>query len=162
MSNYKTVPTEFTVEEGLDTTEIEGLRDEMQEWVDNMSGTNLENTSKYEMAEEAVSQLDRVGDINFDEIWDAFPENCPVKVDELKALKFTCHLFEPKSKRQHASRAYRLSNAITHIIGSLEAVEDYLEDRKEEEEVKAILQAVEEIKDSVQDLDSVDFPGMFG
>ena len=161
MANYKRILTEFVVEEGLDTLEIEGLRDEMQEWVDNMSGTNLENTSKYEMAEEAVNQLDSVDSINFDEIWEAIPEDCVVSADELKAIKFTCYLFAPYGKG-HLSRDYRLSNAVTHIGLALEAMEDYLEDRKEAEGVKDILQVIGEIKDSVEELDGVDFPGMYG
>ena len=39
MGKYKLVREKFTVGDGLDTSEIESLRDEMQEWVDNMGGT---------------------------------------------------------------------------------------------------------------------------
>jgi len=166
MSSYKRVPTEFTVEEALDTLEIEDLRDEMQEWVDNMSGTALENTSRYERAEEAASQLDAVDSINFEDIWDAIPEDCFVSSEELKAIKFTSNLYIPKSRKQHPSRAYRLSNAITHITDALQEMRDHIENRLDgkevPEDIKEILAVIEEAESAVQDLDSVDFPGMFG
>ena len=166
MSSYKSVPTEFTVEEALDTLEIQDLRDEMQEWVDNMSGTGLENTSRYEMAEEAVSELDRVDDIDFDEIWDAIPENCIITAEDLKAIKFTCSLYTPKSRKQHPSRSYRLSNAICHITDALEEMREYidakLDGKDTPEDIRKILEAIDSVESSVQDLDSVDFPGMFG
>ena len=39
-------------------SELEALHGEMQDWADNMSGTNLENTEKYQRVEEAASQLE--------------------------------------------------------------------------------------------------------
>jgi len=162
MGKYKRVREKFTVDEGLDTTEIESLRDEMQGWVDNMSGTALENTSRYQMAEEAVSQLDQVDGVDFDEIWGAVPEDCGITVDELKAIEFTCTIFTPKSRRQSTSRAYRLSNTITHITGALDAIRNYLEDKKDIEGISSVLDAVDGIESQVQDLDGVEFPGMYG
>ena len=165
MSSYKSVPTEFTIEEALDTTEISDLRDEMQEWVDNMSGTGLENTNKYQMAEEAVSQLENVDSINFDEIWDELPDDGLISADELMAVKFTSNLYTPKSRKQHPSRAYRLSNAITHITDALQEMRDYIEDKlgaKEmPEEVKSLMSAIGDIESQIQELDNVEFPGMF-
>lgn len=162
MSSYKIIQENYTVEEGLDTMEIQDLRDEMQDWVDNMSGTGLENTNRYEMAEEAVSQLDDVDSIDFEEIWNAIPEDCPITEEELKAIKYTCILYTPKSKKQQPSRSYRLANALSHIRGALQAIEDYLEDKKDVEGVNDILQVADDIGGQVGDLDSVDFPGMFG
>ena len=166
MSSYKSVPTEFTVEDALDVTEITDLQQEMQDWADNMSGTALENTSKYEMVNEAVSQLDAVDSINFDGIWDAIPDDGLVSAEELKAIKFTSNLYTPKSRKQHPSRAYRLSNAITHITDALQEMRDYIEDKLDGkdpiDDIKGILDAIDEVESSVQELDNVDFPGMFG
>ena len=39
-------------------TELENLQTEMQNWADNMSGTNLENTGKYQQVEEVASLLE--------------------------------------------------------------------------------------------------------
>ena len=38
--------------------EISQLQSEMQEWADNMSGTNLEHTTKYENVSETASEID--------------------------------------------------------------------------------------------------------
>ena len=43
------------IEEGL--SEVETLADEMESWRDNMSGTNLENTEKYQSVEECADIL---------------------------------------------------------------------------------------------------------
>ena len=43
------------MEEGL--SEIETLADEMESWRDNMSGTNLENTEKYQSVDECAETL---------------------------------------------------------------------------------------------------------
>jgi len=90
MGKYKQVKEKFTVDDGLDTSEIEGLRDEMQEWVDNMGGTALENTSRYQMAEEAVNTLSRVDDIRFDDIWDAVGNTKSLTVEGLKDRALIC------------------------------------------------------------------------
>lgn len=38
--------------------EMEELRDELQNWLDGLSGTNLENSNKAQMLEEAISNLE--------------------------------------------------------------------------------------------------------
>jgi tRNA U34 5-carboxymethylaminomethyl modifying GTPase MnmE/TrmE len=51
--------------ENIDTGEVESLLDELQQWMDSMTGTNLESTGKYQMLEEAVSSLqDAVDSLN--------------------------------------------------------------------------------------------------
>jgi hypothetical protein len=47
--------------------DVESLRDELESWRDGMSGTNLENTEKYSMLEEAISALESV-ETEFDEV----------------------------------------------------------------------------------------------
>lgn len=48
--------------EGVDTSEIESLLDELQSWMDSLTGTNLENTGKYQMLDEAVTYLQEAVD----------------------------------------------------------------------------------------------------
>ena len=160
MGKYKQVREKFTVGDGLDASEIESLRDEMQEWVDNMSGTALENTSRYQMAEEAVSQLDRVDDIGIDDIWDAV-NNTECLTEDLKNLEYEVILFKVKSRRQHPSRTYRLSNAISAINGAIECLREFLEPY-ESDEVSEVRAAIDEVESVVQELDGVEFPGMYG
>ena len=38
--------------------EVRILKEELEEWMSNLMGTNLENTTKYEQLEEAVSLLE--------------------------------------------------------------------------------------------------------
>lgn len=158
MKGYKSVTLEATIENVLDTTPIEDLRDEMQDWADNLSGTALENTGKYEEIEEAISQLDGVDKIDFDEIWGAVPEGFEPTVEEMKAICIKTSQRLPYGKR-HPSRACRLDNAVTSIRDGLEELRMVLDGKNE---AHNILEAIDEIDDKIQELDSVDFPGMFG
>ena len=169
MGKYKLVMEKFTVDGGLDTTEIESLRDEMQEWVDNMGGTALENTSRYQMAEEAVSQLDRVDEVNFEDIWDAVSRTeCLTSLTEdLKNLEYEVGVFKVKSRRRSPSRAYRLSNAISAISGAIECLREFLETHEgdqphESDKIREVRTAIDEVESTVQEFENVEFPGMYG
>ena len=160
MGKYKQVREKFTVGDGLDASEIESLRDEMQEWVDNMSGTSLENTSRYQMAEEAANQLDQVDYIGLENIWEAV-NNTECLTKDLKNLEYEVVIFKVKNRRQYPSRAYRLSNTISAINGALECLKNFLEPY-EADEVGDIRCAIDEVESTVQELDGVEFPGMYG
>ena len=150
----------FTVEEGLDLSEVESLRDEMQEWVDNMGGTALENTSRYQMASDAVDTLDNVDSIDFKEIWNEVKLGEDLDEDTLKGLRYECTLFKVKSRRQSPSRAYRLSNVLSVANGAIECLRSYLEPYGERADgVRSVL---DDIESSLQDFDSVEFPTMYG
>lgn len=43
-------------------SDVETLKEEMQNWLDGLSGTNLENSNKYSMLEECVSALESIHD----------------------------------------------------------------------------------------------------
>jgi len=161
MGKYKQVTETLTVEDGLDLSEIESLRDEMEEWVDNMGGTALENTNRYQMASDAKDTLDNVDEIRFEEIWEVMEDSESLTEEGLKALTYQVVIFRPKSRRQSTSRAYRLSNALSVIDGALGCLETFLEPYSEEE-VGEVRKAISNISSQVQDLDSVDFPGMYG
>lgn len=40
--------------------EVNILKEELEEWKSNLEGTNLENTTKYEQLEEAISGLEEI------------------------------------------------------------------------------------------------------
>jgi iron only hydrogenase large subunit-like protein len=160
MGKYKQVQEEFTVEQGLDISDIESLRDEMTEWRDNMDGTGLENTSKYEAVSEAADQLDNVDSITFDDL-DSALEEAGIQ-EEVKALKYTTTQFVPRSKRQSTSRAYRLSNAVAIVTGALDAIETYLNEQEDQDKVSDIQTEVDNLRGLIEEMDSVEFPGMFG
>lgn len=48
------------INDGLE--EIQSLQEEMQDWYDNMSGTNLESTEKYETVGECADSLQTTAD----------------------------------------------------------------------------------------------------
>lgn len=160
MGKYKLVKEKFTVDEGLDVSEIESLRDEMQSWVDNMSGTALENTSRYQMASDAADQLSRVDEVRIEDIWDAV-SSTEYLTEDLRNLEYEVGIFKVKSRRQYPSRAYRLSNTISAINRAIECLRDFLEPY-EDNEVGEVRAAIDEVESVVQDLDSVEFPGMYG
>src|SRR5712692_3137801 len=54
--------TEATVRDLLDASEVSGLRDEMQEWHDNLEGANMSHLPKFEEVEECLSALEDVAD----------------------------------------------------------------------------------------------------
>jgi len=160
LGKYKLVKEKFTVDEGLDVSEIESLRDEMQSWVDNMSGTALENTSRYQMASDAADQLSRVDEVRIEDIWDAV-SSTEYLTEDLRNLEYEVGIFKVKSRRQYPSRAYRLSNTISAINRAIECLRDFLEPY-EDNEVGEVRAAIDEVESVVQDLDSVEFPGMYG
>ena len=43
--------------------EVDTLYEELEQWMDNMSGTNLENTEKYQQLEMAIEQLYEIQDL---------------------------------------------------------------------------------------------------
>lgn len=45
-----------------DKAEIEALKEEIESWYDNMTGTNLENTEKYSLLEECKDNLESIID----------------------------------------------------------------------------------------------------
>jgi len=159
MGKYKQVKKQFTVAESLDIAEIETLRDEMAKRRDNMDGTGLENTRKYESVSEAAETLDNVDSIDFDDLWTVIKE-AGFK-DEVGALTFKTIQFTVRSRRQLPSRPYRLSNAIGIIYGALDCLEAYLKG-KDEEKIRPIQDELGSLRDAVGEIESVKFPGMFG
>jgi chromosome segregation ATPase len=149
--NYKMVARKADLETALGEafSEIESLRDEMEEWKSSLEGTNFEQTERYSRIEEAQDTLD-----------DALNSQ-PDVPDSLAGLEVEWHEGVKKSKRRGPSRAARLGNA-SNAIG---AVIDLLTDKDSEDpdagadETTSLLSQLEEIRDNI---DGVEFPGMFG
>ena len=65
MAKYKSRATRLLealdlIEQGM--SEIDALAEEMESWRDNMTGTNLENTQKYQDVEECAETLRQAHD----------------------------------------------------------------------------------------------------
>lgn len=142
--------------------ELQGLRDEMSEWADNLEGSNLSATEKCGRVRECADNLDQVAD---DE-----PEmNAIVGVVEV-----TVGVQVPRSKRQSASRAVRAGNAEAMLNAVAEAVREYATDLEApaqgtegtDEGTQDVIDACETLADHVEntagELSGLEFPGMFG
>lgn len=144
MAAYKTVNRTSTIGAAISEAygELQGLRDEMQEWRDNLE-ERFSQTSKYEAVSECVDQLDQVADDEPD-------------VDE-KIAKLALEYPEQVSTRKNRSpgRATRASNA--GLI--LRAVIDVLEAHDASDEHQDLIDAMTEHADAV---DGLEFPGMYG
>lgn len=78
--------------EGFDTGELEALAEEIGSWRDNMSGTSLENTGKFEQVSDAASTLEDIDTeapeiTSLDEIDEAADE-LENRADELEGVEF--------------------------------------------------------------------------
>lgn len=121
-------------------SDLQTLRDEMQETVDNMEGANMEHLPKYDTASEAVSELDVC-------------DNEPDVPEALADLEVEYSEQVNKRKGRGPSREVRLSNA----TAMLQAVRDLLNERENDDAADELVQEIDE----AADLD-VTFPGMYG
>lgn len=180
--NKKFVKEESTIESAFDLgrSTMEELKDEMDEWRENMegAGTGLENTGKFETIQETASTLeDAHCEIETVEI-PAKLNGWPVEYSYLKpygrkpmsrydrsgmaqsalegvldVLESIVTAFEEKSKDGHAESDVEVLQA--------DQLRD-LDDEALEELVTQIKDIQSEIENSKDGLEQAEFPGMFG
>ena len=186
---YKAVTEEWGVESALlNYPEIRSLAGEMESWRDNMQGTALENTGKFELVEEAVETLDNNAsecETQADSLVEKIRELAPSLLEE----KISVILQATRSRRKFPSRSVRLSNttapigvARDHLNGRLDQIKTLIADGEEHlffpdldetgfspemkiqvtEDIEEIETYLTEIEDIISNLESVEFPGMFG
>jgi hypothetical protein len=156
--SQKRTPVEGTIDMAVDTcfSEMEGLRDELQDWYDNLS-ENFQNSSKGEALQEAIDSIESVD-----------RPDVPTEPEALAILK--CDWIEDRSRK--LSRSGRRDNAINALSAAKDAAQawvDEQEDKKAEnpsEEHLQMVQNVEEFVDALGEAQSsfedVQFPGMYG
>lgn len=143
MKSYKSVKSEGTPEALIESasSELEEVREELESWMSNMEGTNLEQGAKYSMLQEAVSELENI----------QMPEP-----DEWPHImtKVIYHESVPKRKNRSPSRQVRIENA----IGKVAAVVEFYESLDEiPEDFESYLDELREIANF-----TVEIPGMYG
>jgi len=78
--------------EDVDTSELESLKEEMENWRDNMSGTSLENTGKYSEVEEAADSLGSIDvegkSIDSPDDIESVADELESAADELESVNF--------------------------------------------------------------------------
>ena len=159
MGKYKSEIRELSLEEALDVSDIEELKGEMEEWVSNMSGTALENTGKYQAADDAVGQLETPAGITFEDLWSYIPDD---KRDAIQETKIKIAYDVPRSRKQSTSRAIRLSNAVSQVETALQWLMDNLVDANPDQDYSSLKDEIDTITGDLGESESVEFPTMFG
>lgn len=139
--------------------DVQSLRDEMQDWADNMSSNNMEHLPKYEEVDAAREELDQVADSE-PELPSAFPAGF---VDEVKWTE--CHTYARSQSR--STRASDCSAALSAVVDHIEAF--FVAHPDENDAVYGVTPTLfddlREYADSIQEiidvLDNISFPGMY-
>jgi chromosome segregation ATPase len=155
--------------------EIESLSDEMSSWRDNMEGTNLEYTSKYETVSESADVLeDQLGNL----------ENVISEIEEIEGFDLQKTTEVTLTESRKPSRRDRLDMAIAYLSAAKDELQDQVDEMREKvrqleeldvltPEQKEEMDKLEESADSMEDqlneldniiseLENVEFPGMYG
>lgn len=145
-------------------SELQGLRDEVREIVENASGTGLENTQRIQTLSETADTLD------------SHVDDEPDAPDAITAEPQKQITYVEMTKKRGVSRAQRHDNAIAQLSAAVAGVEEMIEALEAEEE-KAAEEQKEQIEEKKSDLETyrdaiqelidnldgaVEYPGMFG
>lgn len=157
MSSYKPVTTEYSVADAIANgySELQSLRDEMQETADNMSGANMEHMPKYETASTTADTLG-----NFCDDEPEVPEeagNGRIQVTEMVN----------KRKGRGPSRQVRLDNAVAMLEAAkahLETLQEAAEEGEGEKETgdDDYQELIDKLDEDIGEASGCEFPGMYG
>lgn len=127
--------------------EFESLRDELQEWYDNLP-ESFQNGSKGDALQEAVSQLEDLSEPS-------------INSEEIRQLGIVCL---PGTLRS-CSRSARCSNAVEILESCVEALQEMKDKKSDEncmtEEVGECESLIDELSQAIDTANYVEFPGMY-
>lgn len=152
MGSYKLVMEKCSLADAVSNGygELQGLRDEMREWAENMEGGNLGQTTKCQDVAAVADTLDE------------FADNEPDVPETLGAIVVDVPLQHNKRKGRGDSRAVRCGNAVAYLRAVMDYCQEYLEDESNPQEAR---DAAEELADNldnpVSEADGIEFPGMY-
>ena len=137
--------------------EAEGLKEELENWRDGMSGTNLENTEKFAEIEEAINQLDTA----YSTLQEALDYNEELMTD----INANESLIKPKSRPKRLSRIIaNISNVIERLDETIEGLEKEA-DKSGDEATLTRKDELNDFKDEVgrtlDELEAVEIPVPF-
>lgn len=165
-TKLKICSTEITVADAVANglSDLETLRDELQEWYDNLP-ESFQNGSKGDTLQEAIDALSEV---------DCLPAPDCIGMNhddesepgEIGGTRFTYVAY----RKRKMSRSLRRDEATAQLRGALDAMRDELEKAgndegqpdsylKTRDEIEAFCDELENLIDSAE---SVEFPGMYG
>ncbi len=155
--SYKPVTTEYSVADAIANgySELQSLRDEMQEIVDNMSGANMEHLPKYETANEACDTLGN------------FCDDEPEVPEEAGAGRIQVTEMVNKRKGRGPSRSVRCGNAVSMLEAAkahLETLQEAAEEGEGEKEAgdDDFQTLIDKLEEDIGEAEGVEFPGMYG
>jgi sugar phosphate isomerase/epimerase len=161
MGKRKMITREMTLDGVVNEaySEFSNLRDEMQDWADNMESANMEHLPKYDAVSEARDALENFSDNEPD-----MPKVVPEGLVTLLTWE------ESGRKRRHVSRADRCSEAAALLDRAIAHVQEFLDAHDDDD---AVWQAegcdrdeweqwVNDLTEAKDEAEAVDFPGMYG
>lgn len=142
------------------------LQEEMTEWRDNMSNANMDHLPKYEQVEQAVDELENADiESRGDALYRAL-DAARAPGDGIEPLPGAAELvshaliFRVGKKRQ--SRADRLDEARVRLEAALDVIDEFVESNREDNRIADLEHAASEMREAIDELGGVEFPGMFG
>jgi len=150
---YKMESRTTTIEAAIGDAygELQSLRDEVREVVDNASGTPAENTGRIQTMGDTADSLDN------------FVDDEPEVPDGIGDLKVDYSESVNKDKRRGPSRAVRCSNAQNMLQAAAEALRAWVEgDGAKHENKSDAEELAEKLDEHASECDSLEFPGMMG
>lgn len=159
MGSYKNQTTETNVSSVEDAiSQLEELGSECREIVDNAS-ENLQQTSRIQTFEETASTLEGI--------------SAPDIPDCVADLTMTVTTQVSTRKGRGESRAVRRDNELAVLSAARDAVDEWINTRTGEiedeggsvddnEDVQAAVEFVGELENIISDVESCEFPGMYG
>ncbi len=133
--------------------ELNALKEEMEEWRDNMDGTGLESTDKYQEVEECVDDLDAALEDFDPEVAASNPNLSGISVPvEPGSLFVSCN---HRGKRKRIGRHWRAQE----VCNILHAIEQAV--RAKQSPDKQVGEFADLIRNVVHGADSIEFPSAF-
>lgn len=156
--------------------DVEDLKDEMEEWRDNMP-ESLQSSDKYNQVDEAANTLGNAVD-ELEEACEGIKhllEELPKDAGEMSFLDLDIHYTEHKMYKGYLMpRWVRLANPCAALESAVRYIEDHTEHIAKDlaskdlsvdrtEDYTAELESyIKQVDDALGDLQGVEFPSMFG
>jgi len=176
---WKTITETISLKDALDyaKSDLQSLSEEITEWRDNIEGTPLENTSKYETVSECADILEDQSSSLEETVDNILALEGKVSGKETTAEPFgkTLTVTWSKPYSRYESRPTRMSHILAYLETSKEelekwkeALESEVEDIKDVKEKEVVEEVVSDLDgyltgldDVISECESVEFPGMY-
>lgn len=167
----KMIETEHCVADAISIgmSGIEELRDELQEWYDNLPDS-LQNGVKGDTLQCSIDALSNVDSLSVPTCVESCTDPAdPATAQYIGGLRFK--LLVPAPTKRRLSRRERRDEATALLQGALDAMRDAVEDRPElhgtEEDQYAktweeITEFCDELGSYMEEFEGAEFPGMYG